>query len=202
MRIRRPHVLASVGVAALALLAAGCGGGGGSPTGVATLGTTTTTSSAATPQGRQAEAVAYSRCMRSNGVHAFPDPPAASADGHAFKGMVMRLSSSNPDFARAQSACAHLLPNGGTSTQNAQQQRAQLADALSFARCMRRRGVASFPDPTAQGELSVAMVAAQGINVNSPQVLRVVQACLPASHGGLTPAKVRQALSNFNKNGN
>jgi len=32
--------------------------------------------------------------------------------------------------------------------------------------------------------------------VHSPAVPRVVQACLPASHGALTPAKVREALNN------
>jgi hypothetical protein len=39
------------------------------------------------------------------------------------------------------------------------------------------------------------MVQAQGIDVRSPAVLRVVQACLPASHGALTAAKVREAIS-------
>jgi hypothetical protein len=60
---------------------------------------------------------------------------------------------------------------------------------------MRRRGVARFPDPTAQGQLTVEMVQAQGIDVHAPAVLRVVQACLPASHGALTPAKIRAALA-------
>jgi hypothetical protein len=60
---------------------------------------------------------------------------------------------------------------------------------------MRSRGVSRFPDPTAQGGLTVEMVQAQGIDVHSPAVLRVVQACLPASHGALTPAKVREALN-------
>jgi hypothetical protein len=60
---------------------------------------------------------------------------------------------------------------------------------------MRSHGVTRFPDPTAQGDLTVAMVQAQGIDVHSPAVLRVVQACLPASHGALTPAKVREALN-------
>jgi hypothetical protein len=32
--------------------------------------------------------------------------------------------------------------------------------------------------------------------VHSPRVLRVVQACLPASHGALTAAKVREAIDN------
>jgi hypothetical protein len=55
--------------------------------------------------------------------------------------------------------------------------------------------VTSFPDPTAQGDLSIEMVQAQGIDVHSPAVLRVVQACLPASHGALTPEKVKAALN-------
>jgi hypothetical protein len=59
---------------------------------------------------------------------------------------------------------------------------------------MRSHGVTRFPDPPTQGDLTVHMVQAQGIDVHSPAVLRVVQACLPASHGALTPAKVREAL--------
>jgi hypothetical protein len=61
---------------------------------------------------------------------------------------------------------------------------------------MRSHGVSRFPDPTAQGQLTIEMVQAAGIDVHSPAVLRVVQACLPASHGALTPAKVREALAN------
>jgi predicted dinucleotide-utilizing enzyme len=97
----------------------------------------------------------------------------------------------------AARACNHLLPNGGSDSQEtAQQKRTRLADGRSFARCMRSHGLTRFPDPTAQGDLSVEMVQAQGIDVHSPAVLRVVQACLPASHGALTPAKVREALNN------
>lgn len=40
------------------------------------------------------------------------------------------------------------------------------------------------------------MIQAEGIDVHSPAFLRVVQSCLPASHGLLTPAKVRAALTN------
>src|SRR5262249_19712585 len=158
-----PLVFALVVVTALALLAAGCGGGS-PPTGVANLDTTatTTTASSSTPQSQQAKAIAYSRCMQTNGVRAFQIL--------AFNDKVVHIASIDPHFAAAQRACAHLLPSGVTSPQNTQQQRAELADELSFAQCMRRRGVARFPDPTAQGELSVAMVAAQGINVDSPQI--------------------------------
>jgi hypothetical protein len=131
--------------------------------------------------------------MRSNGVPNFPDPQRYA--GGNVKLTVHNLGNS-PQVKAAMNTCGHLLPSGPGSPESAQQQRTQLADELSFAHCMRSHGVARFPDPTAQGELSVAMVQAQGINVHSPTVLHVVQACLPASHGALTPAKVREAIAN------
>ena len=130
--------------------------------------------------------------MRSNGVPNFPDP-------QRFVGGNVKLTLHQlaPSQA-ALNACNHLLPtNGGSGSQEtAQQERTQVADGLSFARCMRSHGVSHFPDPTAQGQLTVEMVQAQGIDVHSPAVLQAVQACLPASHGLLTPAKVRAALNN------
>jgi hypothetical protein len=131
--------------------------------------------------------------MRSHGVSNFPDP---NRGGEIPKERLRPLVSS-PLFHVAQTACQHLMPNGGLGPQEtAQQMRTRLADALSFARCMRNHGVTRFPDPTAQGDLSVEMVQVQGIDVRSPAVLQVVHACLPASHGALTAAKVRAALNN------
>jgi len=192
VRCRRPLILASVvAVAAFALFAAGCGGGG-SP-GVASV-ATSTTGATSTPQTRNGVAVAFSHCMRSQGVRDFPDP--STVNPQALKAIAGRLAASDPRFGSAARACNRLLPNGGSSAQGtAHQQAVRLADALSFARCMRSHGVSRFPDPNAQSGLSVEMVQAQGIDVHSPAFLRVVQACLPASHGLLTPAKVREALN-------
>jgi hypothetical protein len=133
--------------------------------------------------------------MRSHGVSNFPDP---DSTGEIPKIHVVAAAQANPHkFNAAQTACIHLAPNGSLGRQQTEQQkRTQLADELSFANCMRSHGVARFPDPTAQGDLSVARVQAAGIDVHSPTVLRTVQTCLPASHGGLTAAKVREALAN------
>jgi hypothetical protein len=194
MRCRRSLILPSVvAIAAFALLAAGCGGGG-SP-GVASVATFTTAATSTTTT-TQNGLVAFSQCMRSNGMPNFPDPQRFV--GGNVKLTIHQLVGNSPHFQAALGACSHLLPTngGGGSQETAQQQRTRLADGLSFARCMRSHGVARFPDPTAQGQLTVEMVQAQGIDVRSPAVLRVVQACLPASHGALTPAKVRQALNN------
>jgi hypothetical protein len=192
MRRRRPPlVLVSVvAVAAFSLLATACGGSG-SP-GVASVVSSTT--SATTTQSAQNGLLAFSQCMRSNGLPNFPDPQRYA--GGNVKLTIHQYGADNPQLQAAMGACGHLLPNRGGTSETTRQRRTQLADELSFARCMRSRGLTRFPDPTAQAGLTVAMVQAQGIDVHSPAVLRVVQACLPASHGALTITKVREAIAN------
>jgi hypothetical protein len=183
---RRPTVLAAyVLLAACSLLAAACGGT--SAPGVANVGSSTTTATA------QGGLVAYAHCMRAHGVRGFPDP---SAGQGIPKGPVVAASEANPQaFNAAQAACGALLPNGSLAPQQtAEQTRTRIADWLSFAGCMHRHGFASFPDPDAEGHLSVAMVEAQGIDVHSPVVLRAIATCLPASHGLLTAAKAAKAI--------
>jgi hypothetical protein len=189
MHSPRPLILASVvAAAALSLLAAGCGGGAGS-SGVASVASSTTAvTTTTTPNGL----LAFSQCMRSNGMPNFPDPQ------HFVGGNVKLTIHQLAPTQAAINACNHLLPtNGGSGSQEtAQQVRTRVADGLSFAKCVRSHGVARFPDPTPQGQLTVEMVQAQGIDVHSPTVLQAIQTCLPASHGALTPAKVRAALNN------
>jgi hypothetical protein len=195
IRCRRPLLLTSVvAVAAFSLLAAGCGGGGGSPNVANVAATTAPAPTAAAPASTQNGLLAFSTCMRSNGMPNFPDPQRFV--GGNVKLTLHQLQASSPQLQAAMSACDHLLPtNGGGSQETAQQTRTRVADGLSFATCMRGHGVGRFPDPTAQGQLTVEMVQAQGIDLHSPAVLRAVQACLPASHGLLTPAKVAAALN-------
>lgn len=185
--MRSPIVTFLATIVAFALLAAGCGGGGTSA-GVAnapSAATTTTTTS-------QGGLVAFSQCMRANGVPSFPDPQ--QFVGGNVKLTIHQAQAKSPRAESALNVCNHLLPPGRGSQQTEQQRRTQLADELSFARCMRAHGVPRFPDPSAQDGLTVAMVRAQGIDVHSTAVLHVVQACLPASHGALTAAKVEEAL--------
>jgi hypothetical protein len=178
MRSRRPLILASVLAAAVfSLLAAGCGGGGGSP-GVANVASTTTAAASRQGASNGQPATAYGRglvafadCMRSNGLASFPSPQDVS--GRTMKLTIQQDSGNNPHFQSAMRACKNLLPNRGSAPQQTpQQQRAQVADALSFARCVRGHGVARFPDPNAQGQLSVETVEAQGIDIHSPRFCR------------------------------
>jgi len=123
-------------LAALAALAAGCGGGS----------TATHTGTTSVHE----RAVKFARCMRANGVSAFPDPNASGSftiDG------VVNGSSIDPDsaaFERAMSACRNLEPPGFTG---AKPTPGQTTVRLEFARCMRENGVPDFPDPTATSPL-------------------------------------------------
>ncbi len=184
--------LGAAATLSIASLAAGCG---------SSAKTTTTGSTAGQPpQNIVADAYKYSACMRDNGVSGFPDPQTVDQPGqHGLSIKITPAITSSPAFAKARSACSRIMPGGqfqnGSPAQQAQQQEARKEDALSFAECMRAKGVANFPDPNAAGQLTVQMVVAQGIDVHATSVLTAVKACLPASHGALTVAGVRQAIA-------
>ena len=178
MRCRRPPLRACViAVAALSLLAAGCGGG------ASTTAATTTA---------QSGTLAYAQCMHSHGVPSFPDP---TSTGEIPKDKLIPLVGS-PQFRVAQSACKHVMPASGLGPpEPAVPTRTRLADALAFARCMRARGFPHFPDPTNQGQLTPQMVTAAGIDLHQPDLLRAGLACVPVTHGLLTPAAIERAVN-------
>jgi hypothetical protein len=161
---------AVVATAGLALLAAGCGGSPGGH--VAQLGSTGTSSSnpsASTQNG----AVAFARCMRSNRVPNWPDP---ESNGTFDKSKLtsQKLGAGDSKVQAAQTACNHLLPNGGSGRDPAQMQRMR-AQGLSFSRCVRNHGVPSFPDPGNDGRIPDP--ASVGIDQGSPRFQAANQAC-------------------------
>jgi hypothetical protein len=178
-------------VITLGLLAAACGGGSSSP-GVASVGSTTTTSPAASQNGNNANnsqsyyaaAVAYAQCMRSHGVPNFPDP-----DSHGdfiTKGGLTNgqdVGTNPSQVAKANSACQHLLPNGGQPT--AAQQQQFLSQGLKFSQCMRSHGVPNFPDPKTgpNGEVGISL-GGNGIDPHSPQFQAAQKACQSLMPGG------------------
>src|ERR1700733_3554636 len=202
------------GLAALALLAAGCGGGTKTPT-VAHLGSSTSSSgSAAGPSGSSSsaggpssgaggssasagsshsgsaspdsEAVAYSACVRAHGVPNFPDPK-VSTNGNEVKvaiGINPSISS-NPHFKSAQEACRKLLPNGGPGGEsNHQISPQEQSEYLKAAACIRLHGIPKFPDPTFSGG-GVHVPKVAGVNLHSAQARAAEEACQSLIPGGL-----------------
>ena len=148
--------------AALALLAAACGSGN-QPSASAS----------------SSSAVAYSHCMRSHGVPAFPDP---GSDGDVQKRTAAQLGISDSGYASAATACESLSPHQPASTAQLQQ---DLAEDVTFAQCMRSHGLPNFPDPTNDGKhvVFVISVSRNGFDPQSAAVLAKARACqhvLPA----------------------
>jgi len=166
---------AIIATAGLVLLAAACGGSPGSD--VAQLGSTTTqsssTSSVSAGSAQPNGAVAYARCMRSNGVPNWPDPNSGGVFDKS-KLTPQQLGASSSRVQAAQSACRRLLPNGGSGPTAAQVQQVK-AQALRFSQCVRVHGLPTFPDPDRTGRIPDP--ASVGIDQGSPKFRAANQAC-------------------------
>ena len=121
--------------------------------------------------------VAFTACMRSHGVPAFPDPDAA---GTLTITTSPSLDPSSPLFQKAEVHCQHLLPAGKTLSQ-AQQQKMK-ARVLAFAACMRSHGVPNYPDPTfSNGGISQGYGAKSGVDPSSPVFQAARKTCRSTS---------------------
>jgi hypothetical protein len=134
-----------------AVVVAGCGSNSSGPTGAVTSSGATsaaagarTTTRAASRDGGGTGPLAFSRCMRANGVPNFPDP----APGEGFQFPANGQLAASPAFHAAQAKCQRLMgggpPGPGAHTHPSAQ---ALAQMVSIAQCMREHGVPNFPDP-------------------------------------------------------
>lgn len=169
----------------ISLVLAACGGP--SSSGVAQLGSTTTQvtnpTNASGSSSQVGEALAFARCMRSDGVTNFPDP---NANAEFNKATMSQLEASNARYQTATQSCAHLFPgmSGKSPSQVLAQQIAN--DEAKFVRCMRSHGVPKWPNPVIQQGRLVFDSQAVGIDPGSPRIAAKMQACdyvFPASVG-------------------
>jgi hypothetical protein len=162
-----PRAAAIIATAGLALLVAACGaasfgGSGGSSNAAASI---------------NSQALAFARCIRSDGVSHWPDP---GANGQFDKAKLTptQLGVSSSRVATAERACQHQFPNGPGSHPTAAEMQQILNSMRNFARCMRAHRVSNWPDPTAtahHGEPGFPPLS--GIDQNSPQVITTIDAC-------------------------
>jgi hypothetical protein len=184
----------ALAAAGLMLIAAGCGGNAPS--------SSSTNAAAAHAQGPGASAYRFAACMRSHGVHNFPDPVVhvSSSNGGTSASVGMRITpglKGSPAFKSATTACNHILPgpsNNGQGLSPAQQQ-ARTQAMVAFAQCLRTHGFPRFPDPNAQGDLSLQTISAAGIDIHTPALLTAGKACTSVTHGQITPAQVVRAIN-------
>jgi hypothetical protein len=146
-----------------------------------------------------ASAVAYSHCMRSQGVPNYPDP---GSGGTLPKVSAQQLGVSSPRLQSARGACLHLLPASGGSLNASSLRQCELTgdcpqalvqqalhDGLRFARCMRSHGVPNWPDPTTDSEGRPYFdLSAHGFSrqqAHSPQITAKINECKPEMPGGV-----------------
>jgi hypothetical protein len=168
------------------VLVAACGGGTPSQ-GVASLGQTTTTSGSSGAQdtsaaSRENSALAYISCMRTHGEPNMPEPDFDG--GHVSINITggSGVDPSSPQFARANKACQHLVPDKGGASGGNPITPADQADYLKAVACMRSHGITNFPDPSFEDD-SVEFNETTPIDTNSPQyksALTVCQKLIPA----------------------
>jgi hypothetical protein len=121
------------------------------------------------------QAIAYSKCMRSHGDPAFPDPNS--------KGVYVNngnLDLTSPAYQKAAAACKSLSPSGPDPKQMQQ----NFAKLLKYSACMRSHGIAKFPDPSMSGGSLVIPIKGTGIDMNSSQFKAADQACQALRPGG------------------
>jgi hypothetical protein len=121
--------------------------------------------------------LAFSECMRSHRVTAFPDPQPSGGINLGGTG----INPASPAFEAAQAACRKLLPVDGPSAHASEQQKQQM---FATSVCMRSHGVSGFPDPTERTTPTAPPTASDlwllvpsTINVNSPAFTKAAKAC-------------------------
>ncbi len=180
---RSPAVL-SLTVCVL-LLAAACSGSPGTSTAPAA---SSTGSGAQSSPGASTnpfqQALAFSACMRANGIPDFPDPVQGPGGGVSLQlkaGPGSDMNPNSPQFQRAQNACRRFQPQGlkgGGGAANPEQ-------ALQWAGCMRSHGLPSFPDPTVSNGVPQLDLSGTGIDPGSPQFQSAQNACKSLSPGAM-----------------
>ncbi len=88
--------------------------------------------------------LAFSGCMRSNGISSFPDPLPGQVAVKFPSAQDLGVSTSR--YQTAQKACQHLLPNGGSAPNQTEVQQ-ELSGMRSFSQCVRSHGTPKWPDP-------------------------------------------------------
>jgi hypothetical protein len=167
----------AIGLVPLALV--GCGGGSAAPP-VASLGTTTArtqpastaASAPATTGPSLPRLVAYSSCMRRNGVPTFPDP---TTRGNLLITPGDDIDPTSAQYRRAQRACAKLSPETGAGMTPAQHAKA-LATMTRYARCMRKHGI-PVADPFSGPNGGVGIALPRNVDLGSQQYKQADAAC-------------------------
>jgi hypothetical protein len=175
--------LALLGLASLALIVAGCGGNAKAPS-VARIATSTSASTGVTSTASAMTTtpthspiqrlIAYSLCMRRNGVLNFPDP---DSKGNLVITPNDNINPTSPQYERAQNACKRLSPESANGEGMTPHQHAQaLAFLTRYVECMREHAI-PMANPFNGPNGGVGIILPRGVDPNSQQYKHADAAC-------------------------
>jgi hypothetical protein len=176
-RPRRRRAGALAVMAGASVLAAGCGG-------------SSTQANTFAPGATYTQALAFAKCMRSNGVPQFPAP---TGQGNFNTAQIYALVDNSAQANNAMHLCRSVLPNAGTGLtveQIQQIQQQNITEAVKAAHCMRAHGITNFPDPAATTQASGVNwnpVFSAGFPNDSPGYAAAYKACGGGDGAALGP---------------
>jgi hypothetical protein len=128
-------------------------------------------------------AVAYSQCMRDNGVSNYPDPK-EDDQGRVQLTVPEGIDQNSPTFKSAQSACQSKLVQGDMGAAANSRSFDATKDA-AWAKCIRKNGMPDFQDPKVDGSTIIIDADAAGISgQDDPNFAKATSACYSIRPGG------------------
>lgn len=182
---RRARLITAAAVVVAVAMITACGSS--SPTGSSSPGNSTSltvsSSQGVSGSGSTSSTLAFSRCMRANGVPNFPDLNSSAERIQAGRGpngqtlAINGVSVDAPAYEAARKACRKDTPHiDATPAQTAEFQK----KALKFAECMRSHGIKNYPDPKitiGPGGGQGVNLSGYGLNFSSPAFQSAANAC-------------------------
>jgi hypothetical protein len=159
----------------LALSAAACGsddgdGGVASVDGTASESASDDGGGGGGPEDFEEEALAYSECMRDNGIEEFPDPELS--EGRMGLALPKGIDPESEEFKAAEEACEDMRPG---PDENATIDPELYDQLLAYSECMRENGIEEFPDPNPNG--GIVMNGELGFDPESEEFQAADEAC-------------------------
>jgi hypothetical protein len=115
------------------------------------------------------QALAYSKCMRANGVPNFPDPQRQGGGARVEVGKDQNTA----EMRKAQDACRDKMPQGDAGDTNGKVDSAKLAE---WTKCMRAK-LPKFPDADVSGNAITIKLKGTGIKGDSAEFDNARRAC-------------------------
>ncbi|MFG2647883.1 hypothetical protein [Streptomyces sp. NPDC048436] len=129
------------------------------------------------------QALAFSQCMRKNGVSGFPDPQKDAGGGIALS-PGGDVDPNSQEFQSAQEACRDKMPQGGQLGGGGGGGALDSAKVSAWAKCMRENGLPKLPDPEINGGNMSLDFGASGIDPGSDAFQKARIACQDKWPGG------------------